>query len=153
MDAAAHLVEEKEVREHSVEAAQAHGLEAREEGWLPGACPSIPQRLRFSHTEFAQLWPDGDARIGREDVGREADVAELAADITHGSKGDEPVCLCLARVAKDQIEGDPNTGQGRLASGFVHLIDTLMALVHQLQYGLRGGFCAETHVGHATVGK
>src|SRR5260370_27961102 len=107
----------------------------------------------LSRPEVTEVSPDRDARIRSEDVWRETDIAELTTDITHCSEGDEPVAFSLARVAKNEIEGDAYAGQVCLASGFVHLIDALMAFVHHLQHGLRGGFCAEPHIGDATVGK
>ena len=92
--------------------------------------------LWFGNSHFAELRPDGDAGIGREDVRGEADVGELTADIAHGLEGDDAVRLCLSGIAEDQVEGDTDAAELRLACGLVHLVDALMALVHQLEDGL-----------------
>ena len=91
---------------------------------------------RFRHAQFTQLRPDRNSGIGSEDIWREADIGKLPRNIAHGLKGDGAVGFGLTGIAEDQIERDADAGEIRLARGFVHLVDALVALVHQLQHRL-----------------
>ena len=130
------LVVQEKIVEHSLQACELCSFEPGEHVGPERHVHPFAKALWLRHSHFAELRPDGNARIRREDVRGETDVGELAADVAHGLEGDNAVGLCLTGIAEDQVEGDPNAAKLRLACGLVHLVDALVTLVHQLEDGL-----------------
>ena len=59
--------------------------------------------------------------------------------------------LLFAWKAKDQIEGDANTGARALRRCLVHIRDTLVRLIHVVEHIRRGRLGAEADVANAAL--
>src|SRR5580692_5217168 len=127
------LAVEQEVFEHSLQPLEFLALQPWKNVRTQGHLHPLTKRLRLVNTQLAKLRPDGNTRIGREDIWREAHIAKLTRNLTHGSESDGAVCLGLTRIAEDQVKGDPNVCQVRFTRSLEHLVNALVAFVHQLQ--------------------
>src|SRR5260370_38191809 len=127
------LIVQQKIVEHSLQACEFSSFEPRKHVSPKGHVHPFTKIFWFGHSHLAELRPDGDSRIRREDVWRKADIGKLTADVAHGMEGDDAVGLRLSGIAEDQVEGDTNAAEFCLACGFIHLVNTLVTLVHQLQ--------------------
>src|ERR1700750_3126199 len=127
------LVVQEKIVEHSLQACELSSFEPGEHVGPERHVHPFAKALWFRDSHFAELGPDGNTGIRREDVWGKADIGELAAYIAHGLKGDDAVGFRLSGIAEDQVEGDTDAAELCLACGLVHLVDTLVALVHQLE--------------------
>src|SRR5665213_3376817 len=68
------LTIQQEVIHHAMQAAELFALQPRKTAAPQRHVHPLAQRLGFVYAKLAQLWPDGNARIRRENVRREADI-------------------------------------------------------------------------------
>src|SRR5450432_1835818 len=92
----AQLIIQQEEFQHFTQAREFFPLKPRQ--YIPTQRKIDPflKRLRFSQTQLAQLWPNGNSRIRRENIRRKTHVPELPGDIAHGAKSFDAIGFGLA---------------------------------------------------------
>src|SRR5260370_15487595 len=102
------LIVEQKIVKHSLQTCELSSFKPREHIGAEGHVHPFTKALGFRHSHFAELRPDGDSWIRREDVWRKTDIGKLTADVAHGLECDDAVGLCLSGITEDQVESDAN---------------------------------------------
>src|ERR1700733_9830795 len=121
---AVNLIVQKEIVKHPLQSRELPSFEPGKHIRTQRHIHPFAKTLRFRDSHLTELWPDGNARIGCEDIWGKTNIWKLTADVAHGLKGSDPVGLGFAGIPEDQIEGDTDTTELCFARGLVHLINT-----------------------------
>src|SRR5882757_8537216 len=109
------LIVQQKIVEHPLQACQLSSFEPGEHVSSKGHVHPFTKIFGFGNSHFAELRPDRDSWIWREDVWGKADIGKLSADVTHGLERDDAVGLCFSGVAEDKVKDDTNAAKLRLA--------------------------------------
>src|SRR6202030_1699854 len=123
------IVEQKEF-EHLAQAREFFTLKPWQGAFTQRQIDPFVQRLRFTQAQFAQLRPNRNSGIWRENIRRETDVPKLPGNVAHGAKSFNTIGFGLTGIPENEINRYVNPAKGRFPSRFVHFVKMLMSLVH-----------------------